>query len=78
MCAFLRRFLWYIYSFFPIGQWFQLPDFPNYNKWGYSVVSLNSNVYVTGELDNLLIGWFGLYASNHNTVTRKERQKKKE
>uniref|UniRef100_A0A672SUZ5 Kelch like family member 30 n=1 Tax=Sinocyclocheilus grahami TaxID=75366 RepID=A0A672SUZ5_SINGR len=31
------------------GQWFQLPDFPNYNKWGYSVVSLNNNVYVTGE-----------------------------
>ncbi|XP_077055035.1 kelch-like protein 30 isoform X2 [Siphateles boraxobius] len=31
-----------------LGQWFQLPDFPNYNKWGYSVVSLNSNVYVTG------------------------------
>uniref|UniRef100_A0A672ML86 Kelch like family member 30 n=1 Tax=Sinocyclocheilus grahami TaxID=75366 RepID=A0A672ML86_SINGR len=33
---------------FFIGQWFQLPDFPNYNKWGYSVVSLNNNVYVTG------------------------------
>uniref|UniRef100_A0A672SWB8 Kelch like family member 30 n=1 Tax=Sinocyclocheilus grahami TaxID=75366 RepID=A0A672SWB8_SINGR len=32
-----------------LGQWFQLPDFPNYNKWGYSVVSLNNNVYVTGE-----------------------------
>ncbi|XP_051752756.1 kelch-like protein 30 isoform X2 [Ctenopharyngodon idella] len=31
-----------------LGQWFQLPDFPNYNKWGYSIVSLNSNVYVTG------------------------------
>ncbi|XP_016352717.1 kelch-like protein 30 [Sinocyclocheilus anshuiensis] len=31
-----------------LGQWFQLPDFPNYNKWGYSVVSLNNNVYVTG------------------------------
>ncbi|XP_051986689.1 kelch-like protein 30 isoform X2 [Xyrauchen texanus] len=31
-----------------LGQWYQLPDFPNYNKWGYSVVSLNDNVYVTG------------------------------
>ncbi|XP_076846588.1 kelch-like protein 30 [Brachyhypopomus gauderio] len=28
--------------------WHQLPDFPNYNKWGYSVVSLNNDVYVTG------------------------------
>lgn len=36
--------------FFFIGQWFQLPDFPNYNKWGFSVISLNNNVYVTGEL----------------------------
>ncbi|XP_056315925.1 kelch-like protein 30 [Danio aesculapii] len=31
-----------------LGQWFQLPDFPNYNKWGFSVISLNNNVYVTG------------------------------
>ncbi|KAI4888997.1 hypothetical protein NFI96_019094 [Prochilodus magdalenae] len=31
-----------------LQQWHQLPDFPNYNKWGYSVVSLNSDVYVTG------------------------------
>ncbi|XP_076133772.1 kelch-like protein 30 isoform X1 [Alosa pseudoharengus] len=30
------------------GKWNQLPDFPNYNKWGYSVVSLNNDVYVTG------------------------------
>lgn len=29
-------------------QWYQLTDFPNYNKWGYSVVSLNNDVYVTG------------------------------
>ncbi|KAJ8375194.1 hypothetical protein SKAU_G00057740 [Synaphobranchus kaupii] len=29
-------------------QWHLLPDFPVYNKWGYSVVSLNSDVYVTG------------------------------
>ncbi|XP_036426293.1 kelch-like protein 30 [Colossoma macropomum] len=31
-----------------LQQWHQLPDFPNYNKWGYSVVSLNNDVYVTG------------------------------
>ncbi|XP_063056387.1 kelch-like protein 30 [Engraulis encrasicolus] len=30
------------------GKWNQLPDFPNYNKWGYSVASLNNEVYVTG------------------------------
>ncbi|KAG9341571.1 hypothetical protein JZ751_019084 [Albula glossodonta] len=29
-------------------QWHLLPDFPVYNKWGYSVVSLNNDVYVTG------------------------------
>ncbi|KAL4630709.1 kelch-like protein 30 isoform X1 [Arapaima gigas] len=29
-------------------QWHLLPDFPNYNMWGYSVVSLNNDVYVTG------------------------------
>uniref|UniRef100_A0A672MS83 Kelch like family member 30 n=1 Tax=Sinocyclocheilus grahami TaxID=75366 RepID=A0A672MS83_SINGR len=43
---FVERILHFIIFF--IGQWFQLPDFPNYNKWGYSVVSLNNNVYVTG------------------------------
>ncbi|KAK3574449.1 hypothetical protein QTP86_006614 [Hemibagrus guttatus] len=31
-----------------LNQWQQLPDFPNYNKWGYSIVSLNNDVYVTG------------------------------
>ncbi|KAG9277757.1 kelch-like protein 30 [Astyanax mexicanus] len=31
-----------------LQQWYQLPDFPNYNKWGYSVVSLNNDVYITG------------------------------
>ncbi|GAA6102596.1 kelch-like protein 30 [Tachysurus ichikawai] len=31
-----------------LHQWYQLPDFPNYNKWGYSIVSLNNDVYVTG------------------------------
>ncbi|XP_017553485.1 kelch-like protein 30 [Pygocentrus nattereri] len=31
-----------------LQQWHQLPDFPNYNKWGYSLVSLNNDVYVTG------------------------------
>ncbi|XP_028300577.1 kelch-like protein 30 [Gouania willdenowi] len=29
-------------------QWHMLPDFPNPNKWGYSMVSLNNDVYVTG------------------------------
>ncbi|XP_028648097.1 kelch-like protein 30 [Erpetoichthys calabaricus] len=29
-------------------EWFQIPDFPDYNKWGFSVVSLNNNIYVTG------------------------------
>ncbi|KAK1168675.1 hypothetical protein AOXY_G9489 [Acipenser oxyrinchus oxyrinchus] len=29
-------------------EWNQMPDFPDYNKWGFSVVSLNNNVYVTG------------------------------
>ncbi|XP_069473870.1 kelch-like protein 30 [Ambystoma mexicanum] len=29
-------------------QWTALPDFPDYNKWGFSVVSLNNDVYVTG------------------------------
>uniref|UniRef100_A0A663LNQ8 Kelch like family member 30 n=1 Tax=Athene cunicularia TaxID=194338 RepID=A0A663LNQ8_ATHCN len=29
-------------------QWMALPDFPDYNKWGFSLVSLNNDVYVTG------------------------------
>uniref|UniRef100_A0A8C7E7Z5 Kelch like family member 30 n=1 Tax=Nothoprocta perdicaria TaxID=30464 RepID=A0A8C7E7Z5_NOTPE len=29
-------------------RWMVLPDFPDYNKWGFSVVALNNNVYVTG------------------------------
>ncbi|XP_035268869.1 kelch-like protein 30 [Anguilla anguilla] len=29
-------------------QWHRLPDFPVYNKWGFSAVSLNNDVYVTG------------------------------
>ncbi|NWI15952.1 KLH30 protein, partial [Crypturellus soui] len=29
-------------------RWMALPDFPDYNKWGFSVVALNNNVYVTG------------------------------
>lgn len=36
-----------IYLFFA-GQWHALPNFPNPNKWGYSTVSLNNDVYVTG------------------------------
>lgn len=35
--------------FFSAEQWHELPNFPNPNKWGYSMVSLNNNVYVTGE-----------------------------
>ncbi|XP_063771871.1 kelch-like protein 30 [Pseudophryne corroboree] len=29
-------------------MWMDLPDFPDYNKWGFSVTSLNNDVYVTG------------------------------
>ncbi|KAJ6634170.1 hypothetical protein lerEdw1_014115, partial [Lerista edwardsae] len=29
-------------------NWIALPDFPDYNKWGFSVIALNNNVYVTG------------------------------
>ncbi|XP_071422475.1 kelch-like protein 30 isoform X1 [Pithys albifrons albifrons] len=29
-------------------RWMALPDFPDYNKWGFSLVSLNNDVYVTG------------------------------
>lgn len=29
-------------------QWHELPNFPNPNKWGYSMVCLNNDVYVTG------------------------------
>ncbi|KAM6963334.1 kelch-like protein 30 [Aplochiton taeniatus] len=29
-------------------QWHQLPDFPNHNKWGFSMTCLNNEVYVTG------------------------------
>ncbi|KAJ3599854.1 hypothetical protein NHX12_033808 [Muraenolepis orangiensis] len=29
-------------------QWHQLPNFPNPNKWGYALVSLSNDVYVTG------------------------------
>ncbi|CAM9754666.1 unnamed protein product [Lampetra fluviatilis] len=28
--------------------WRLLPDFPEYNKWGFSVCALNNSVYVTG------------------------------
>ncbi|XP_007905024.1 kelch-like protein 30 [Callorhinchus milii] len=31
-----------------IRRWLLLPDFPDYNKWGFSVVALNNDVYVTG------------------------------
>ncbi|XP_024074371.1 kelch-like protein 30 [Terrapene carolina triunguis] len=29
-------------------RWMALPDFPDYNKWGFSLVALNNYVYVTG------------------------------
>ncbi|KAL1023370.1 hypothetical protein UPYG_G00039940 [Umbra pygmaea] len=29
-------------------QWIELPAFPNHNKYGFSVVPLNNDVYVTG------------------------------
>lgn len=35
--------------FFSAEQWHELPNFPNPNKWGYSMVSLNNDVYVSGE-----------------------------
>lgn len=35
---------------FSSEKWHQLPNFPNLDKWGYSIVSLNNDVYVTGEV----------------------------
>ncbi|XP_053287372.1 kelch-like protein 30 [Pleuronectes platessa] len=43
-------------------QWHELPNFPNPNKWGYSLVSLNNDVYVTG----------GSRGSNTNTWSTTE------
>ncbi|KAM9383835.1 kelch-like protein 30 [Pholidichthys leucotaenia] len=43
-------------------QWHELPNFPNPNKWGYSMVSLNNDVYVTG----------GSRGSNTNTWSSTE------
>lgn len=34
---------------FALEKWYELPSFPNPNKWGYSMVSLNNDIYVTGE-----------------------------
>lgn len=31
------------------GRWMALPDFPDHSKWGFSLVALNNNVYVTGR-----------------------------
>lgn len=36
------------FSLISAEQWHELPNFPNPNKWGYSMVSLNNDVYVTG------------------------------
>ncbi|KAM9849255.1 LOW QUALITY PROTEIN: kelch-like protein 30 [Aulostomus maculatus] len=43
-------------------QWHELPNFPNPNKWGYSMVSLSNDVYVTG----------GSRGSNTNTWSTTE------
>ncbi|XP_031728850.1 kelch-like protein 30 [Anarrhichthys ocellatus] len=43
-------------------QWHELPNFPNPNKWGYALVSLNNDVYVTG----------GSRGSNTNTWSTTE------
>uniref|UniRef100_A0A8C2XAI1 Kelch like family member 30 n=1 Tax=Cyclopterus lumpus TaxID=8103 RepID=A0A8C2XAI1_CYCLU len=42
--------------------WHELPNFPNPNKWGYALVSLNNDVYVTG----------GSRGSNTNTWSTTE------
>ena len=50
--AFLPNFpgvhLSFFFFSFSAEQWHELPNFPNPNKWGYSMVSLNNDVYVTG------------------------------
>ncbi|XP_030582413.1 kelch-like protein 30 [Archocentrus centrarchus] len=43
-------------------RWHELPNFPNPNKWGYAMVSLNNDVYVTG----------GSRGSNTNTWSTTE------
>uniref|UniRef100_A0A8C7YGC5 Kelch-like family member 30 n=1 Tax=Oryzias sinensis TaxID=183150 RepID=A0A8C7YGC5_9TELE len=43
-------------------KWHELPNFPNPDKWGYSLVSLNNDVYVTG----------GSRGSNTNTWSTTE------
>ncbi|XP_026013619.1 kelch-like protein 30 isoform X2 [Astatotilapia calliptera] len=43
-------------------RWHELPNFPNPNKWGYSMVSLNNDVYVSG----------GSRGSNTNTWSTTE------
>lgn len=35
-----------------------LPDFPDYNKWGFSLVALNNDVYVTGRCQGCWV-WGG-------------------
>lgn len=34
-----------------------LPDFPDYNKWGFSLVALNNDVYVTGQCQGCWCRW---------------------
>lgn len=54
---------------FPVSEsWIALPDFPDYNKWGFSVIALNNNVYVTGKDTNTLLEPM-LAAGRQDTVT---------
>lgn len=39
----------FFFFFFSAEKWHELPHFPNPNKWGYAMVSLNNDVYVTGQ-----------------------------
>lgn len=41
-----------------------------------SHINLDKNVFTIFIVDNLLIGWFGLYASNHNDKERETEEKR--
>uniref|UniRef100_A0A3P9PKZ1 Kelch like family member 30 n=1 Tax=Poecilia reticulata TaxID=8081 RepID=A0A3P9PKZ1_POERE len=38
-------------------KWHELPNFPNPNKWGYAMVTLNNDVYVTGSRGSNTNSW---------------------
>uniref|UniRef100_A0A3B5LBD1 Kelch-like family member 30 n=1 Tax=Xiphophorus couchianus TaxID=32473 RepID=A0A3B5LBD1_9TELE len=38
-------------------KWHELPNFPNPNKWGYAMVALNNDVYVTGSRGSNTNSW---------------------